>query len=312
MVKVKSNWNWSHCSPIFLRLQNKAYQKNNSSIAAIAYGFLPTGNDKVFSFSNCIFNLQNPTRMKKNLFVALVAILLLTSCEMTKSKPLVIGHRGAMGHETENTLASVQKALDLGVDMIEIDVFKIQSGEIVVFHDEKVDRLANSGGNIEEYNIVQLRQLTLNGGHKIPMLQSVLKLINNQVALNIELKGAGTADKVNQIVNYYAEKQGWSPDNFIISSFKWDELKDLRNLNKDIKIAVLTEEDPTKAIAIAKELNAVAINPNFKRLTKENTAKIQEEGFEVYTWTVNEPEDIQKMVEFGVDGIITNYPERVN
>ena len=250
--------------------------------------------------------------MKKNLFVALVAILLLTSCEMTKSKPLVIGHRGAMGHETENTLASVQKALDLGVDMIEIDVFRIQSGEIVVFHDEKVDRLANSGGNIEEYNIVQLRQLTLNGGHKIPMLQSVLKLINNQVALNIELKGAGTADKVNQIVNYYAEKQGWSPDNFIISSFKWDELKDLRNLNKDIKIAVLTEEDPTKAIAIAKELNAVAINPNFKRLTKENTAKIQEEGFEVYTWTVNEPEDIQKMVEFGVDGIITNYPERVN
>ena len=250
--------------------------------------------------------------MKKNLFVALGAIMLLTSCEMTKSKPLVIGHRGAMGHETENTLASVQKALDLGVDMIEIDVFKIQSGEIVVFHDERVDRLANSGGNIEEYNIVQLRQLILDGGHKIPMLQSVLKLIDNKAALNIELKGDNTADKVNHIVNYYIEKEGWSPDNILISSFKWDELRDMRNLNKDIKIAVLTEEDPLEAIEVAKELNAVAINPNFRTLTKENTAKIQSEGLKVYTWTVNEPEDIQKMVEFGVDGIITNYPERVN
>ncbi len=249
--------------------------------------------------------------MKKNLLIALGAVLLLTSCEMTKSKPLVIGHRGAMGHETENTLASIDKAMELGVDMIEIDVFKIDSGEIVVFHDETVDRLSNSGGNIEEYNIGQIKQLTLDGGHKIPVLQSVLKRINNQVALNIELKGAGTADKVNHIINYYIKNQGWSPENFVISSFKWDELKDMRSYNKDIQIAVLTEEDPLKALDVAKELNAMAINPNYKTLTKENTAKIQGEGLKVYTWTVNEPEDIQKMIEFGVDGIITNYPERV-
>jgi len=249
--------------------------------------------------------------MKKNILVALGATLLLTSCEMTNSKPLVIGHRGAMGHETENTLASVQKAMELGVDMIEIDVFNISSGETVVFHDEKVDRLANSTGNIEEYNIVQVRQLTLQGGHKIPMLQDVLKLMNNEVALNIELKGGGTANRVNHIVNYYIEKEGWSLENFVISSFKWDELRAIRDINKDIKIAVLTEKDPLKAIEVAKELNAVAINPHFKALTRENTAKIQSEGFKVYTWTVNEPEDIKRMIEFGVDGIITNYPERV-
>ncbi|HBU78393.1 MAG TPA: glycerophosphodiester phosphodiesterase [Muricauda sp.] len=230
---------------------------------------------------------------------------------MKTSKPLVIGHRGAMGHETENTLASVQKALDLGVDMIEIDVFKIQSGEIVVFHDEKVDRLTNGGGNIEEYNIVQLRQLILDGGHKIPMLQDVLKQIDNKVVLNIELKGPGTADRVNFIVDYYVKSKGWSPENFVISSFNWDELRDMRSHNADIKIAVLTSEDPIKAIDVAKELKAVAINPHFETLTKGNTAKIHEEGLKVYTWTVNEPEDIQKMTEFGVDGIITNYPERV-
>ncbi len=250
--------------------------------------------------------------MKKTFVAALGAMLLLTSCEMTKNKPLVVGHRGAMGHETENTLASVQKAMDLGVDMIEIDVFKISSGEVVVFHDERVDRLTNGGGNIEEYNIVDLRQLILDGGHKIPMLQEVLRLINNQVALNIELKGDDTADKVNHIVNYYIEKEGWSPENFVISSFKWDELRKMREKNKDIQIAVLTEDDPMEAINVAKELNAVAINPYFKQLTQENTAAMQAEGFKVYTWTVNEPADIQKMMEFGVDGIITNYPERVN
>ncbi|HSR60172.1 MAG TPA: glycerophosphodiester phosphodiesterase family protein, partial [Robiginitalea sp.] len=102
-----------------------------------------------------------------------------------------------MGYETENTLASVQKALDLDADMIEIDVFKIKTGEIFVFHDETVDRLANSGGRIEDYNEFDLKQLTLEGGHKIPMLQDVLKLIAHRVPLNIELKGPGTADRVH-------------------------------------------------------------------------------------------------------------------
>ncbi|CAN0604814.1 unnamed protein product [Ectocarpus sp. 12 AP-2014] len=127
--------------------------------------------------------------------------LTLASCHM-KKEPLVIGHRGAMGHETENTLPSIQKALDLGVDMIEIDVFKIKSGEVVVFHDDKLDRITNAPGNIEDYYIVDLMQVIVDGGHKIPMLQDVLKLIDNKVALNIELKGAGTADRVNHIMKY--------------------------------------------------------------------------------------------------------------
>jgi len=227
-------------------------------------------------------------------------------------KPLVIGHRGAMGHETENTLASVQKALDLGVDGIEIDVFNIKSGETVVFHDDRVDRLSNSSGKVEEFNIVDLLQLTLNGDHKIPMLQDVLKLIDNKVLLNIELKGAGTSDRVNFIMNYYISEKGWSPENFVISSFNWDELREMRRLNPEVAIAVLTEADPLEAIPVAKELKAVAINPNHKKLTKENYLAIKEAGFKIYTWTVNEPQDINRVKRFGVDGIITNYPERVN
>lgn len=250
--------------------------------------------------------------MQKNLLAVLCTFFLLNGCGMIDSEPLVIGHRGAMGHETENTLASIQKALDLGVDMIEIDVFKIQSGEIVVFHDERVERLSNAGGKIEDYNIIDLQQLILDGNHRIPMLQDVLKLIDNQVALNIELKGANTADRVNFITNYYIEARGWTRENILISSFNWDELKDYRKLNGEANIAILTEEDPLQAIAMAKELTAVAINPNYKTLTQENTQKMQDEGFKVYPWTVNELDDIEKMKDFGVDGIITNYPERVH
>ena len=241
----------------------------------------------------------------------LLCLFLLQSCSM-KEKPLVIGHRGAMGHETENTMASIQKALDLKVDMIEIDVFRISSGEVAVFHDQYVDRLANGGGNIEEYNFFELRKLILDGNHRIPILQDVLKLIDNKVRLNIELKGDNTADAVNHIVSFYVKERGWSMDNFLISSFKWEELRKTRKLNKDIPIAILTEENPLDAIPIAKELNAEAINPDFEKLDLEVATKIKEAGFKIYTWTVNEPSDIELAKSWSVDGIITNYPERVN
>jgi glycerophosphoryl diester phosphodiesterase len=246
----------------------------------------------------------------KHLFWVL-PLLILAGC-MEEKKPLVIGHRGAMGHETENTLASVQKALDLGVDMIEIDVFKISSGEVVVFHDQTVERLTNGPGKIEEYNISDLSRLTLDGGHKIPMLQDVLKLIDNKVALNIELKGANTADKVNHVIEFYTKSRGWSTENFIISSFNWEELRTLRKLNDSVAIAILTEDNPLDALAIGTELNAVAINPYFKNLDADVAAKIKQAGFKIYTWTVNEPDDIAAIKNMGVDGIITNFPERVH
>lgn len=240
----------------------------------------------------------------------LLSLFLLSSC-MDMNQPLIIGHRGAMGHETENTLASVQKAMDLGVDMIEIDVFNVKSGETVVFHDDTLERLTNAGGSIEDWDYFALKKVLLDGGHQIPKLQDVLKLIDHKVKLNIELKGSGTADRVNFITNYYIKEKGWKLEDFIISSFRWDELKTMRTLNPDIPIAILTEDDPVEAIPIAKELKAEAINPNFETLTRENNLKIQEAGFKIYVWTVNEPEDILAMKRFGVDGIITNYPERI-
>lgn len=249
--------------------------------------------------------------MKRFSMLKYVSILLLFSGCMKINQPLVIGHRGAMGHETENTIASIEKAMELGVDMIEIDVFQVKSGETVVFHDDTLERLTDAEGNIEDYTYKELLKVTVEGGHKIPLLQDVLNSMKHKVKLNIELKGDGTTDRVNAIVNQYINEKGWKLEDFIISSFKWNELKAMRVLNPTIPIAILTEEEPADAISIAKELNAEAINPNFKMLNKDNNLKIQEAGFKIYPWTVNEPQDILMMKRFGVDGIITNYPERI-
>jgi len=216
-----------------------------------------------------------------------------------------------MGYETENTLASVQKALDLKVDAIEIDVFKIKSEEIVVFHDKKIDRLSNDKGTIESLNIDQINTLILKGNHKIPTLEEVLDLINGKCKLNIELKGENTAKIVNDCVLNFINTSNWKEEDFLISSFNWKELQLFRELNKNIAIGILTEEEPLDAITIAKELKAMTIHPDFQTLTQEKVTAIKKEGFQVYTWTVNDFDAINKMKAFGVDGIITNYPDRV-
>lgn len=86
----------------------------------------------------------------------------------------------------------------------------------------------------------------------------------------------------------------------------------MRRINMDIEIAVLTEENPLEAINIANDLNAIAINPNYLSLTKKNVSEIKSRGFKIFTWTVNDKEQISNMRELGVDGVFTNYPERVN
>jgi len=235
----------------------------------------------------------------------------MNSCTQSESKPLIIGHRGAMGYETENTLASIEKALELGVDMIEIDVFQIQSGEIVVFHDELVERLTNGAGRIEEYNYFDMKRLLLDGGHRIPMIQDVLKLVDHRVPMNIELKGRGTAANVHKIASFYSEKRGWHPDQFLVSSFDWDELRAYRELNPTGRIAVLTEGDPLEALDVAAELKAEAINPQHTQLNGENVAKIHEAGYKVYTWTVNDPAEFQRLVSIGVDGVFSDFPDRM-
>jgi len=248
--------------------------------------------------------------MKVNYFLVVSVALLFFNCSRM-NQPLNIGHRGAMGHETENTIASVKKALELDIDMIEIDVFLIKSGELVVFHDEILDSLTDTSGSIKDFTWDELQKVVVKGNHRIPTLEEVIKTIDQKVPLNIELKGKNTAKPTFELLQTFYKK-GWKKDAFVISSFLWDELETFRKLDAEIALAVLTEENPLEAIAIGKKLKAVAINPWWKTLTKENVKQLHEEGFKIYTYTVNEPDDIKTVSELGVDGIFCNFPERLN
>lgn len=243
------------------------------------------------------------------LLMASTVALLLSNC--TSNKFVVCGHRGAMGHETENTLASIKKGMELKADMLEIDVFKIKTGEIVVFHDDDLDRITNAKGKIEAYTFEDLRKILVAGKHQIPTLQEVIETIDKKVVLNIELKGTNTAADTYRIIEEY-KKKGWRNKDFFISSFRIGELQKMRSLSTEIAIGLLTYKDPIEDIIITgKELKAQAINPYFKTLTVENVAIMKANNFKIYPWTVNEPADIKNLQQLKVSGIITDYPERI-
>ena len=241
----------------------------------------------------------------------LLLIVSFFSCSSPNKDPLIIGHRGAMGHVTENTIPSIKKAIELGVDGIEIDVFKCKSGEIVVFHDKKLDRLTNSSGYIEDLSYDSINKIKVMGKYRIPQLIEVIDILPNEIFLNIELKGEETAKKVNEIITEFINRTESKLDRFIISSFNWNELEKLRSYNSKIPIAVLTDTNPLNAISVSKKLNAVAINPNYKLLNKNTVNEIKKEGLKIFPYTVNSLNDIDKMKTFRVDGIITDYPERI-
>ena len=155
----------------------------------------------------------------KNFIIFLMIVLSSISCN-NPYRPLNIGHRGAKGHIAENTLPSISKAIELGVDGIEIDIFVCKSGELVVFHDKKLDRLTNSHGYIESLEYDSIRKISVLGEHKIPTLNEVLELIDGKVFLNIELKGSGTAEPTHKLLTPLLKQKKWRPDQFIISSLK--------------------------------------------------------------------------------------------
>ena len=224
---------------------------------------------------------------------------------------LKIGHRGAKGYEPENTLISFQKALDMQVDGIELDVHLSADGELIVIHDETVDRTTNGNGLVNTLSSRELKQFRINEHHEIPLLSEVFELVNKNCFINIELKSYETADKVVELIEKYVFEKNWNYNHFLISSFDWNALQQVRFLNDEIQIGVLTETDLDLALAFAKFIQAKSVHPHFHLLNKENVSKIQAKKIDVFPWTVNEREDIEKIKAFKVNGIITDFPNRI-
>ena len=131
-----------------------------------------------------------------------------------------IGHRGAKAHLAENTLESIEKAISLGVDMIEIDVHRCATGELFVIHDFTLDRTTNGSGEVAKKSSTEMQSFLIEDRFKIPTLQEVLDLIENKCLINIELKGRNTAKAVSEIIQHKVEKEHWEYGNFLVSSFQ--------------------------------------------------------------------------------------------
>ncbi|MDO6760948.1 glycerophosphodiester phosphodiesterase family protein [Tamlana sp. 2_MG-2023] len=225
-------------------------------------------------------------------------------------KVLKIGHRGAKGHLAENTLESIQKALDLKVDGIEIDVHRCASGELVVFHDFTLNRVTDGLGEVSKHTLNNLKKVKVKGRYQIATLSQVLALVDNKCLLNIELKGQDTAKEACRLITFFVDKKGWDYSNIIVSSFQFDLLEEAFKINKDIPLGVLTNTNLEEAVNFAKSINAVSIHPNYTMLTPENVEELKQD-FKVIAYTVNNLKPIERMIEYGVNGIISDYPDRI-
>ena len=229
---------------------------------------------------------------------------------MVNSRELLcIGHRGAMGHAPENTLKSIHKALELGAPCVEIDVQYVD-GRLVVFHDNRLDRTTNGTGYVFEQKFDYLRTLDAGQGEKIPTLQEVFEAINLQAGVNIELKGPGTAGPVAEFI-FDVKQAGWNEDLILVSSFNHRELALLRYLQPGVKIGALIGGIMVDDAAFAESLGAYSVHPSLDFIDIRFVKDAHSRGLRVFVFTVDHPEDIRKMRELGVDGVFTNYPERV-
>lgn len=222
---------------------------------------------------------------------------------------LCIGHRGAMGHEPENTLRSMRRALELGARCLEVDVYWVD-GHLMVFHDDRLERTTNGMGPIMEQSFDYLRSLDAGEGEKIPTLDEVCALINGKAGLNIELKGPRTAGPVAEKV-WSLTEAGWDKEAFLVSSFDHQELIHMRQLDDKLQLGVITQKARASELDFAGYIHAVSIHPAHQYVTARIVQDAHTRNIKVFAYTVNDPADIARMHDMGVDGVFTNYPERV-
>jgi glycerophosphoryl diester phosphodiesterase len=227
---------------------------------------------------------------------------------------LNIAHRGASGTFPENTLSAFRAAIDAGADMCELDVQLSRDGAVVVIHDETVERTTDGSGEVAELTLAELQRLDAGAkfksgavkGDRIPTLDEVFAVTSGKCGLNIELKAGGLEHQVAQLM----QSRNAMGDS-IVSSFEWEYLKKIQQINFNIRIGLLADEKPVDLMMNAGAMRAQAINPRWDMVTADLCKAAHERGLMVYTWTVDADARMRALAECGVDGIMTNYPERL-
>jgi len=216
---------------------------------------------------------------------------------------LKIGHRGAKAYAPENTIQSFSKAIDMGVDAVELDVRMTKDGALVVIHDEKVDKTTNGKGKVSELSLREVKKLETAKGEKIPTLKEALNFLDRKVKILIELKEEGYEKKVYDLI-----KNKGLNDNVIIVSFKEEALRNVRELDPEIETGFIYARFQ-KPLDKAFELKANYVLPLYHFTHTEDVEKAHDKGLKVIVWTINKKEKIEEFVKKGVDGITSDAPD---
>lgn len=229
---------------------------------------------------------------------------------------LITGHRGASGQYPENSLLAFEKAFEQGATAIELDVRRCKTGEMVVIHDETVDRTTNGSGRVEDLTLAELKALDDNDGQKIATLDEVLERVGGEATIFIEMKGEGNGE-VAASIHKAVKVLGFSYDQLPVIGFDHTRLFMLKLHNPHIQTGLsFSGRNPklerAAMVPLAKTLGASAINPNHTLVDKALVDAAHKAGLSVNTWTVNQPEVMERMLDYGVDAIMTDHPGKLH
>ena len=216
---------------------------------------------------------------------------------------MIFGHRGAPGYPPygENTISSFRKALDCGAGGVEFDIRRCGDGQIVVIHDDTIDRTTNGSGRVAGMSYEELKRFDAGFGEPVPLLSDVLDQFGTRCILNIELKDAGLGSDLKKLL---LEKR--LERHLIVSAFDWSEL---RSLPPEVPVALLASK-LENLIASARDFCATALHPRKDIVTPSLIEAAHQAKLRINVWTVNDPSEIASFRTLGVDGIFTDFPGR--
>ena len=240
---------------------------------------------------------------------------------------LKIGHRGAKAYAPENTLPSFQKALTLGVDMVEFDVWISKDKYPIVVHTNRLHRLTKHFVRVNRLTLEQIKKLRIEKTENIPTLGEVLKVVDNKIGINIELKEKGSAQIVVQTLRDY----GIDFNHVMIAASHPSELKIVEQLEPSITTALVFRSGSAFNIWFVMDFLAILflpftkyyiswvfkksgadyLNINHHFLDKKKVLLFKKRGIKICAWTVNSRRKINYLKGLGIEGIITNYPDRL-
>ncbi|MGH2614521.1 MAG: glycerophosphodiester phosphodiesterase [Thermomicrobiales bacterium] len=218
---------------------------------------------------------------------------------------LIYAHRGSSGLYPENTLLAFRQALAAGAHGIELDVHATADEIPVVIHDRDVARTTDGSGYVNEFALARLKSLDAGDGERVPTLAEVLDLVEDEIHLDIEIKGKGIERAVLEVVSGYPNAR-WA-----ISSFDWDTLREVRRLASSAELWPLAEQTGDDLFAIAAELGSHAVSLFADAYTPDIAAALDDAGLRVVAWTVNDVAEAKRVGDLGAYALCTDFPNRM-